>query len=474
MNSRPCPHAVAAAHRATAARRAHQLSAVTSAAWALMSLVFTGCGSAERRDVGVPPHGVKPAVSTTSGDTTTKETVVVERSSSHQQADAALAELAPLLASELTGPQWLPLFERAPLFGRDWPTWLSQNDVVRKDPTSGRFTAKLHSSQVELLLTEFDQSELPIGQLRMPAAWYPLLLPALTAERHWSVCQRREQWLSVPCNEPAPLDARLTVSNLVAGLSLEPTFPEGIPTRRDGSLAWPVEVRVIQRSSDQLQPLAGVPVRWAPNVAPVTSAADGTCRLPLTQLTNERVHVAADLLLGPLSGLVEVPDVELRTRPLDLARRAVLVLEDRQPVSASRLDGARLFDRELSAVYGREATTLPQPVAQELQRDAARSPSSPQLSQTTREHVISATRGALDYVVLLTLNSEFASQMGVDRTWYETQAHAHVVEVWSGAVFAQFEEKAMGFGIGDAAAAEAARIAASHQLAARFRGLQVP
>lgn len=469
MNSRPCSPRSANVHQTPL------VAAVTSTAAVLVltSLVFTGCGSAERRDVEVPPHGAQPAASVTAGETLPREAVLVERYSSHGEANAALAELAPLLASELTGPQWLVLFESAPLFGRDWPTWLSQNNVVRKEPTSGRFAAKLQAMQVELLLTEFNNSELPIHQLQMPGTWYPLLLPALIAERDWFVCQRRQQWLSVRCNEPAPLDARLTVSNLVAGLSLEPRFPEGIPTRRDGSLVWPAEVRVLQRFPDRLQPLAGVPVRWKPNVAPVTSADDGICRLPLTQLTNERVHVAADSMLGPLSGLVEVPDVELTTRPLDLARSAVLAVDDRQPASA-RLDGVRAVERELAAVYGREGTTLPQPVTLELQRDAASSATSPKLSETTREHLISATRGTLDYVVLLTMNTEFASQMGVDRTWYETHVRAHVVEVWSGAVIAHFEEKAMGSGIGDAAAAETSRIAASHQLAARFRELELP
>lgn len=468
MKPRPCPT------RANSEPRASMV-AVTSIARAsvLMSVMFTGCGSAERRTVEPPAHGAKPAVSASPMETTPRETVVVERYSSHDQADAALAELAPLLASELTGPQWSVLFERSPLFGQDWRTWLSQNHIVNKEPTSGRFTARLQATQVERLLTEFDNSELPIHQLQMPAAWYPLLLPALTAERHWFVCQRRQQWLSLTCNEPAPLDTRLTVSNLVAGLSLEPRFREGIPTRRDGSLAWPAEVRVVQRYSDYPQPLAGVPVSWTPNVAPVTSGDDGLCRLPLTQLTNERVHVATNSMLGPLSGFVEVPDVQLTTRALALARRAVLVVDDHRPTSA-QLDGADAVDRELTAVYGREGVKLPHVVTLEVQRDAASSVTSPKLSETTREHIINATRGTLDYVVLLTMNSEFASQMGVDRTWYETHVRAHVVEVWSGAVIAQFEEKAMGFGIGDAAAAEASRIAASHQLAARFRGLEVP
>ncbi len=445
-------------------------TALTLTTIVAIGFTFTACGSSP-----APRNASPPLVTPSATSLIAPPPIVLEKQSSSHEREAALAELAPQLASELTGPGWTPLFQRAPLFGADWSTWLSQNNVVQADPITGRFTAKLDATQIERVLTEFDNAALPIQQLQMPAAWYPALLPALNAERRWSLCQRRQQWLSEPCAEPAPLDARLMVSNLAAGLSLEPAFPDGIPVRANGEGLWPVEFRVVQRSEGQLQVLSGVPVAWKSNAAHVTSDDSGICRFPKAPLTNgERVHVAADVLLGPFAELVEIPEVALATRPLDLARHAVVELNATQSVAPSKIGTARVLARELEAVYGRASLSVPHAVTVEIQRDAATAITSPLFSETTREHLVTATRGALDYVVLASAHSEFASQMGVDRTWYETRARVKVVEVWSGAVVAEFEEKAMGSGIGDSAAEEASRLAASHQIATRLRALRLP
>ncbi len=455
-----------AAAPATVAFTTRLLSTAALMCW------FTACGSSpDAHNPATPAHPLESAATTTAPPAT-----VLEKQSTCDEREAALAELAPLLASELSGPGWTPLFQRAPLFGADWSTWLSQNNVVQADPTTGRFAAKLDATQVERVLAEFDRAALPVQQLQMPVAWYPALLPALNAERRWSVCQRRQQWLSVQCAEPAPLDARLMVSNLAAGLSLEPLFPDGVPVRANGEMLWPVEFRVVQRSEGQLQVLSGVPVAWPPNAAHVTSDDSGVCRFPPAPLSNgEPVRVAADALLGPFAELVEIPEVTLTTRPLDLARHAVVeITSGSSSPTPTNANFASALGNELAAAFARPSSSLPQSVTLEVQRDAATSIASPLLSEVTRTHLVNATRGALDYVVLTSASSEFASQMGVDRTWYETRARVKVVEVWSGAVVAEFEEKAMGSGIGDSAAEAASRSSASHQVAARLRALRLP
>ena len=95
-------------------------------------------------------------------------------------------------------------------------------------------------------------------------------------------------------------------------------------------------------------------------------------------------------------------------------------------------------------------------------------------SAPLRTRIVEASRGTVDYITLVATETEFASQMGADRTWYQARARAHVVELWSGQVVAQFEEVATGSGFGDAAAETAAQLAVVQKLRTRLQAWRAP
>lgn len=433
-----------------------------------------GCGSPAPAKVVTPtPQSTLRADSNGDGKGDRGSQALIERRTSAMDEDAAVGELAEQLAAELVGEIWTPLFLRTPMFGTDWATWLTRNGAVRADPNTGSFTAKLAASQIANALDEFAEAPLALDALQLPSTWRSAVEAALLAERRWLVCQRKQQWLGRECTVQPPLDERVLVSNLSSGLTLESVFPEGIPVRQTGEAVWPVELRVVQRVEGQLQTLEGVPVEWAAaDGAPlrVASDANGVCHFSRAPLTvGGRIRVAASALLGPLAELLDASELAVPVRPLDFARHAAIEVNNRSASSLALQAPSSLLHRELSAAFGKPPLAVPQDLARELQFGAGNSAG---LSAPIRERVIISTRGALDYVVLVATTSEFASQMGSDRTWYEAVARVKVLEVWSGSIVTEFEEKSMGSGLGDAAADEAARRATSHQVARRLRGLQ--
>jgi hypothetical protein len=317
---------------------------------------------------------------------------------------------------------------------------------------------------------------------RLPEFWRLSLSAATRAERRYAVCERRQQWLGVPCSMQPPLNERLAVSNLLAELHIEPLLHDGVPVRANGTSVWPVSVRVTDGAR---VPIGGVPlVLEATNGAALPSAtlvaaSSGETNIravsdeygvgrfaPRSIAVGARVAVDLDVLLGPLSNLVEQPSVGLSSRALEPKRHLVI---DVHGNDAARPDGfGGLLQRELASAYG---VVMPPPARQlltELQRDpSAVAGNHAALSERLRELIVGATHGKVDYLVLLSGHCEFASQMGEGRTWYEARVAAKVVEVWSGAVLGDFDESATGAGMGDAAAELAASTAATQRLAAR-------
>lgn len=437
-------------------------------------LVTVGCGSPAPASVVSPePRSTAAAGSHTKSKASAPSRSVIERRVPAADKKAAAGELAEQLASELVGETWTPLFLRTSMFGADWATWLAQSDAIRADDKAGSFTAVLATDQVASILDEFSKAPLAMDALALPPTWRSAVEAALLAERSWLVCRQKQRWLGQDCTVQPPLDQRVLVSNLCAGLTLESVFPEGIPVRPTGEAVWPVELRVVQRVEGQLQTLAGVPVEWAAtDGAPLRVASDenGVCHFSRAPLTvGGRIRVAASALLGPLAELLDASELAVPVRPLELARHAAIEVNNRSASSLALQAPSSLLHRELSAAFGKPPLGVPPDLARELQFGAGNSAG---LSAPIRERLILSTRGALDYVVLVATTSEFASQMGSDRTWYESVARVKVLEVWSGSIVTEFEEKAMGSGLGDAAADESARRATSHQVALRLRGLQ--
>jgi hypothetical protein len=443
-----------------------------------------GCGGAqlgpgEAREVKAGPTRL------TGATTIPLAAAVIEQQSTTSIREEAFAELAQRLAEQLVDAEWASQFQRVTLEGVDWLRWLESNGVVRQVGTGRGYSATLNAGQVERILDAVGRLE-PVVDARLPAAWQPTLSSAFVSERNWTLCQARQRWLSVPCATEPPLADRMALSNLLADVQLEPLLRDGVPVRKDGALAWPAAVRVTQG----LQALNGLPVHLvAPDAASeaatprALAARDdetnvavsddrGTCRFSTPHIdvgTQAAVDLAA--LLGPLAKSVELPAVNVYTRALDPKRHVVVEVSnggERAPLAASPLGSS--VQRELAASYGAQMPALSRELERHIQTDAvAVPPSHDPISERLREQIVEATHGAIDYLVLTWGHSEFASQMGAGRTWYEARVGTKVIEVWSRATVAVLEDSATGAGMGDAAAEQAALDAAAHKLALRVQ-----
>lgn len=444
--------------------------------------VVVACGGAQPG--ADDAHHVKAGKThLTGGSTIPLDTAVIERQSTATVREVAVVELSQQLAVQLLGPEWAPQLQRVTLAGTDWSAWLQQN-VVRQ-AAGGGFVATLSAAQVEQVLDAVDDLE-PAFDARLPAAWQPTLGSAFVAERTWAVCQHREQWLGVPCTVEPPIAERMALSNLFAEVQLAPLLRDGVPVRKDSVLASSVAVRVTQG----LQSIAGVPVQLAtPDAAneaastrafaPRDEAAiiavsdeQGVCRFSAEHLdVGTRASVALPTLLGPLATLVELPPVSVFTRAVDPKRHVVIEIAyagERTPITAPTFGPS--LQRELGARYGVTMPAVSREVVFAVQTDAVAVPSSRDLvGVSLREQVVNATYGSVDYLVLAWGHSEFASQMGAGRTWYEARVGAKIVDVWSGAIVAAIEESATGAGMSDVAAERAALDAAVHKLTPRVQ-----
>lgn len=410
---------------------------------------------------------------------------VISRQSTAVDRDAAVTDLGRQLATDLVGPDWSLELERTRFADLDWPNWLAHNGVVRRDPATGSYVATLTSVQVELLLSEFASRPTPAAA-SVPPAWQATLGPALAAEQQWTVCRHKQQWLSAPCSLQPPMNERIAVSNWAANLRLEPVLLDGVPTSNDGQLLWPIGVTVKQATDSTATGVGGVLVQLAtdsalvagvsptaPEMTPTMVVSDehGVCRFaPGQGSAGAHVRIAPELL-GPLASVAQLPELVLATRRLEPRRHLVLEISARGDHTPPRQELlGTMVQREFAAVCGATPVTLPRDLVRAVRNDPTAIPQgTAPLQPSLRADVVDATRGSLDYVVLVWGTSEFASQMGADRTWYEAHAGAKVIEVWSGAVVASFEEKAMGADIGDAAAERAALAIAARQVTARLR-----
>jgi hypothetical protein len=242
-----------------------------------------------------------------------------------------------------------------------------------------------------------------------------------------------------------------------------------VPVDAAGALLWPASVKVWQRTSDGLEALAGVPLMLeltggsatgasatgasatgasAGHLPTALSNAEGKAELPLPAgFDSARVLAFGPGTLGPLDEYWPGASAKLGTRRLDKARAALLV-ERGGPES--------LFERsvraQLQRTLGRDPVVVPSDLgAAVLQSQQGALPTD------LMARLVEATQGQLDYVARVSVDSEYASQMGNGRTWYEARAHVKVFEVWTGKVVDVFELSATESGIGDQGADAAAR-----------------
>lgn len=394
--------------------------------------------------------------------------------SSFRFADAKEAErsLGARVAATLVGQSWLgvtPSWTVELPRGTTIETVQGNTVIVRVQPSA---------EHVSRWLTEFEQAPLVAPN---PAQWKTEWLLALQVERARLLCQRRQALLGVHCDnavQERDPNVAATISTLASRLVLEPNLPEGVPVDAAGVLQWQPSVKVWQRTSDGLEALAGVPltvelsgvsqvgdsqVGAAQSHLPTSlSDAEGKAELPLpADFGSARVLAFGPGTLGPLDEYWPGASAKLSMRRLDKARAALLV-ERGGPETPFE----RSVRGQLQRTLGHDPVVVPSDLGAAVLHSQQGA-----LPADLIARLVEATQGQLDYVARVSVDSEFASQMGNGRTWYEARAHIKVFEVWTGKVVDVFELSATESGIGDQGADAAARERLGVLVAARLQQL---
>jgi hypothetical protein len=424
--------------------------------WALFVQGALACGGGA--EPLRPVAGLSNAAPSSSAGEQSSPEVILKPQFSFADEREAEGALPLRVAGALVGEQWLKV---TPSWKPVLPAGVTRLGRHSKGVT---VTAQLDAQLVARWLGEFERAPL---EFLGPAQWREAWAQALQTERARWLCRRRFELLKVPCaatGQPAQSDAAELLPALAAKVVLEPNLPDGVPVDAQGALLWPPRIRVWQRTEEGLEALVGLPLavvgESGGNAAQTTvlSDASGNSELKLpTGFGKVRVAAFGPGTLGPLQSYWPAVGAELQTRELQRTR-CVLVVHDVAEPSFQRTAQAAL-----RSARGQEPVTLPEHLAKEVALSEERA-----LSAALVSKIVEATQGQTDYLAKVSVESEFASQMGSGRVWYEARAQVKVFELWTGKVVDVFEVTATESGVGDTGADVAARERLGTLVAARL------
>lgn len=315
---------------------------------------------------------------------------------------------------------------------------------------------------------------------RLAAQPWQTSLPAILAEPiresyqvyvERLVCQRRHELLGEDCEPPDVADIEVRLRHVAGAIELRPLYEGGVPTDASGRPLRPLRVIAEHVAGDGTRtPLAGMPM--------VAVQPEGTSALEALQAVSDqagvvsfsffadaqwprglRVALDRETLLGPLAAMWPVHEIEVATRVVEHSRWSALVVERVQ----GRLVRDGLFLATLDQVLrdsGRQGVT-----AVPDGGDSALATASAQQRAAMLPELADEWRGRVDRLVIVEVDSEYASRMGTHRVWYEARGHVHVYDVWTGKRLATLKESVTAAGVGDARADRAARAALAAKLA---------
>lgn len=331
------------------------------------------------------------------------------------------------------------------------PMRVSESDV------GVRVELGLSEGRAAALLSELELSPL---QLEGPADWQDTIRAAVLAQTAATVCLRRAELFTLPCDPPDTTESASGLAALGAGIAVTPIFPDGIPLDGDGQRLRAGGVFVFWHGN----PVANVPLIGTTAdgraMQRLSTDRNGRAELPpaVNVEPNMRVKLELDVaaLLGPIQVDWPTQAVEVGARPLDHQRFTVLSNADSGP---SR-DFVTSLRSALAPSMGGAGVTLPLSTVRELQstREGAR--------QSRIGQAADAARGALDFILFATATDRFANRAGGGRVWYEATGSVDVRNAWSGETFATIDKTVTANGVGHDRARSAARRQLATELAA--------
>ncbi len=344
------------------------------------------------------------------------------------------------------------------LVGSEWAAFVQFGAVRLPDGATSFDSAKrtvhvrLDADAAAALLERFET--MPLAG-RRPPAWAELLEELANQERGIVACARRTELLGQQCIPFEPEPFRLRVAGLAQRAVLQPLYVEGVPTDASGKPLRKAHVRVFESSDVGLLPVAGAPVA-------IEGFADGH-RVGLVssddgEVTFEHpgrgsalsVSFDVDALLGPAGRSWNAEPLRVAARPLQHARTALVSTERARGASSSTATVQDAVVAELRRRWGSAVAPLPPPWDGQVRGRHA-------IDAKLAAAIADGLRGAFDYLLLVESDSEFASQMGQERVWFEARANVQFVELWTGRTLQRFSERLTASGIGEERAEAAAR-----------------
>lgn len=276
-------------------------------------------------------------------------------------------------------------------------------------------------------------------------------------------CLRQRQLVpDLPC-EPVDLAPdRRRVEETLAAVRLHPVYADGIPTAHRSWLRS-LAVRASLAETEGERPLPGIPLRIqsSDGSRPVVARTDvtGIAQQPIPKgtpiSTTWTVALDLDELLDPAAKVAPLASTTVRGRPTGLARSAVVHAHGKPPA----LETGRAL---LAALAGQVTQPLVLADADARQLAEAGVAKMKDVAPKAAERMA----GALDTILLLDSESEFASRMGTERVWYEARGTLRVVDAWSGELLSEVSATVTEAGRGDERAERGARESLGHALAA--------
>ena len=459
------------------------LALVVTMAWTL------GCGS-------TPPPVAKPA--DTPAQITTSETEPTETEPTETEpgpADAflhsagtgvtfeeAYDDAAARLANAVYGsPEAAALWAvpTVPLHDPD------RDPMQQATAAGGRVRVDIGIGQErveELLMTLLDQPWEPA----VAAPLADVLRHAYRVHVDDFVCARRAALLAEACPQPPTRDElRAADGRVIEALArevrLQPFYAGGVPVDAEQHPLRPIRaVAEYATANGTWVPLPALALRvtgvpddaLASALEATEGITDDTGMVSLEFVAGARwpgkMYMVVDMeqLLGPLARLPGASwpaiEVALRSRTPGMRRWSVVAMERVQGQAVHDGVFAASLSKAMRARGMGAMVALPAEIVHTLQ---AASPGElvgalPALADTFA--------GRIDALVVVDLDSEYASRMGSHRVWYEARGRAQVFDVWTGERLRSEEATVTASGVGDERADRAARTQLAEQLASQI------
>lgn len=242
------------------------------------------------------------------------------------------------------------------------------------------------------------------------------------------------------------------ISAMLAAFELRPVYARGLPYRPNQGALAPLLLQIqVAGPGHSREPAAKLWLRVHLNtkqssqVFSVQSDAQGRAKLALPALLSESTEITAELDLDRL-GLpknlgLKAPSTRQKLRQVDPKALRIVLL----PVGSGKVAKAA------EASFLAEAERLLGP-SMLLENPPENRDGEASLERTDLALIAASQGGAVDYVVLLDVDTQFVGSMGARSVWFEALARVELWNPWTGHLVGSTEHRDRAVALGEATA----------------------